>query len=115
MCFRDLARPAAGLGFAAIKPCVCKPVGFPDAEVNAVENQTGANLRPLDYWRLWLLDALLVGGGMLFFLATHYGTYEFFGQACAMALLPLIPVMVLVGGAGSTVFALTKILIEKRG
>ena len=31
-----------------------------------------------------------------------------------MALLPLIPVMVLVGGAGSTVFALTKVWIEKR-
>jgi hypothetical protein len=36
------------------------------------------------------------------------------GQALLMALLPLIPVMVLVGGAGSTVFALTKVLIEKR-
>ena len=31
-----------------------------------------------------------------------------------MASLPFIPVMVLVGGAGSTVFALTKVLIEKR-
>ena len=31
-----------------------------------------------------------------------------------MALLPLIPIMILVGGAGSTVFALTKVLIEKR-
>lgn len=51
---------------------------------------------------------------MLFFLATQYGTYEFFGKALFMALLPFIAVMVLVGGAGSTVFALTKILIEKR-
>lgn len=31
-----------------------------------------------------------------------------------MALLPFIPVIVLVGGAGSTIFALTKVLIEKR-
>ena len=69
----------------------------------------------MDYWRLWLLDTVLVSAGLLFFLATHYGTYEFFGKACAMALLPLIPVSVLVGGAGSTVFALTKVLIEKRG
>ena len=74
----------------------------------------GVNPRRINYWRLWLFDALLVSASMLFFLATHYGTYEFFGKACAMALLPLIPVMVLVGGAGSTVFALTKIWIEKR-
>jgi hypothetical protein len=31
-----------------------------------------------------------------------------------MALLPLIPILVLVGGAGSTVFAMTKVFIEKR-
>ena len=68
----------------------------------------------MDYWRLWLLDTVLVSGGVLFFLATHYGTCEFFGKACAMALLPLIPILVLVGGGGSTVFALTKVLIEKR-
>ncbi len=69
----------------------------------------------MDYWWLWLFDTVLVSAGFLFYLATNYGTYEFFGRACAMALLPLIPVMVLVGGAGSTVFALTKVLIEKRG
>src|SRR5665213_845158 len=99
---------------AAIKPCVCKPVGFPDADVNAVENQTGVNPRRINYWRLWLLDTVRVSAGILFFLALQYGTYEFFGKACMMALLPLIPVMVLVGGAGSTVFALTKVWIEKR-
>ena len=86
-------------------------------DVNAIENKTktGANLRPLDYWWLWLFDTVLASAGMWFYLATNYGTYEFFGRAGAMALLPLIPVMVLVGGAGSTVFALTKVLIEKRG
>ena len=68
----------------------------------------------MDYWWLWVLDTGLVGAGILFFLALQYGTYEFFGRACAMALLPFIPVMVLVGGAGSTVFALTKVWIEKR-
>lgn len=57
---------------------------------------------------------MLVSAGFLFFLATRFGTYEFFGKACLMALLPLIPVLVLVGGAGSTVFALTKVWIEKR-
>lgn len=82
---------------AAIKPCVCKPVGFPDADVNATENQEGVNPRQINYWRLWLFDALLVSAGVLFFLATQYGTCEFFGTACAMALLPFIPVMVLVG------------------
>jgi hypothetical protein len=82
--------------------------------VNTVETKAGANLRPLDYWRLWLFDAVLVSAGVLFFLACQYGTYEFFGTACLMALLPLIPILVLVGGAGSTVFALTKVLIEKR-
>jgi hypothetical protein len=50
---------------------------------------------------------------LLFFLSTRYGTYEFFGTALLMALLPLIPLLVLVGGAGSTVFVLTKRLIEK--
>jgi hypothetical protein len=78
------------------------------------ENKEGVNLRPIIYWRLWLFDTVLVSAGLLFFLATQYGTYEFFGKACAMALLPLIPVLVLVGGAGSTIFALTKVLIEKR-
>jgi hypothetical protein len=82
--------------------------------VNAVENKTGANLRPMDYWWLWVLDTALVSAGLLFILAAQYGTYEFFGKACAMALLPLIPVLVLVGGAGSTIFALTKVWIEKR-
>ena len=60
------------------------------------------------------MDTVLVSAGFLFFLATRFGTYEFFGKACLMALLPLIPVLVLVGGAGSTVFALTKVWIEKR-
>lgn len=84
--------------------------------MNVVENKTkdAARLRSLDYWWLWLFDTVLVSAGFLFYLATNYGTYEFFGRACAMALLPLIPVMVLVGGAGSTVFALTKVWIEKR-
>ncbi len=82
--------------------------------MNAVTNQTGANLRPINYWWLWVLDTVLVSAGILFFLALQYGTYEFFGRACAMALLPLIPVMVLVGGGGSTVFALTKVWIEQR-
>lgn len=90
---------------SANNPCVCKPVGFPDASVN---------LPRINYWQLWLFDTALVSAGILFFLATQYGTCEFFGKACAMALLPLIPVLVLVGGAGSTVFALTKVLIERR-
>jgi hypothetical protein len=98
---------------AAVKPCLCEPVGFPDADVN--ENQAGVNPRRINCWRLWLLDAVLVCAGVLFCLATQYGTYEFFGKACAMALLPFIPVIVLVGGAGSTIFALTKVWIEKRG
>ncbi len=68
----------------------------------------------MDYWWLWVFDTVLVSAGMWVFLATQYGTFEFFGKACARALLPLIPAMVLVGGAGSTVFALTKVLIEKR-
>ena len=79
------------------------------------ENPSGAKSRAIYSWRLWLLDTALVTAGLLFFLAAHYGTYEFFGKACAMALLPLIPLLVLVGGAGSTVFALTKVLIERRG
>jgi hypothetical protein len=82
--------------------------------VNTAENKTGANLRPTDYWRLWLLNAVLVSAGALYFLTVQYGTCEFFGTACLMALLPFIPVMVLVGGAGSTIFALTKVKIEKR-
>lgn len=73
------------------------------------------SLKGPNYWRLWLFDTLLVTSGMFFFLATHYGTYEFFGTALIMALLPLIPILVLVGGAGSTIFVLTQILIEKRG
>ena len=80
--------------------------------MNAVENQTSVNPRRINYWRLWIFDAVLVSAGILFFLATQYGTYEFFRKACAMALLPLIPIMILVGGAGSTVFALTKVWIE---
>jgi hypothetical protein len=82
--------------------------------LNTFENKSCASLNPINYWRLWLFDAVLVCAGVLFFLAAQYGTYEFFGRACAMALLPFIPVMVLVGGAGSTVFALTKVWIEKR-
>ena len=82
--------------------------------MNAIEIKTGTKLQPKDYWRLWVLDTVLVSAGILFFLALQFGTYEFFGKACMMALLPLIPVLVLVGGAGSTVFALTKVWIEKR-
>jgi hypothetical protein len=82
--------------------------------VNEATHPAGVNPHRINYWRLWLFDTGLVSAGILFFLALQYGTYEFFGQACAMALLPLIPVMVLVGGAGSTIFALTKVLIEKR-
>ena len=77
-------------------------------------HKPNVRLRPKDYWRLWLFDTALVSAGVLFYLATNYGTYEFLGKACAMALVPLIPVLVLVGGAGSTVFALTKVLIERR-
>lgn len=85
--------------------------------MNPIENQTPAprgRLRPITYWWLWVLDTGLVAAGLLFYLATNYGTAEFFGRACAMALLPLIPLLVLVGGAGSTIFALTKVLIERR-
>ncbi len=81
--------------------------------MNAAEDKPGTRLRPADYWRLWVLDTALVSAGCLFFLATCYGTGEFLGRACAMAMLPLIPVLVLVGGAGSTVFALTKVWIER--
>jgi hypothetical protein len=97
-----------------LKLCVYKSFGIIDADVNEISNQAGANPRRINYWRLWLFDTVLVSAGILFFLALQYGTYEFFGKACVMALLPLIPVMVLVGGAGSTVFALTKVWIEKR-
>lgn len=83
--------------------------------MTTLETKTGLNWRPIDFWRLWLLDTVLVTAGLLFFLSTRYGTFEFFGTALVMALLPLIPVMVLVGGAGSTIFVLTKRLIEKRG
>ena len=82
--------------------------------MNETEDKAGVQPGRINYWRLWVFDAVLVSAGVLFFLAAQYGTYEFFGRACAMALLPFIPVMVLVGGAGSTVFALTKVLIEKR-
>jgi hypothetical protein len=69
---------------------------------------------PVYYWRLWLLNTVLVGAGMLFFLAAQYATFEFFGKVWLRALLPLIPLLVLVGGAGSTLFVLTKVQIEKR-
>ena len=85
-----------------------------ETDVNDLTNKPNTRLRPIDYWWLWVLDTVLVTAGILFFLALQYGTYEFFGKACAMALLPLIPVIVLVGGAGSTIFALTKVWIEKR-
>lgn len=82
--------------------------------MNTTENKSSPILRATTYWRLWLFDTALVSAGILFWLALQYGTYEFFGRACAMALLPFIPVSVLVGGAGSTIFALTKVWIEKR-
>ena len=82
--------------------------------MNDLTNNPSERLRPMDYWWLWVFDSMLMCAGLWFFLATQYGTYEFFGKACAMALLPLIPVIVLVGGAGSTIFALTKVWIEKR-
>jgi hypothetical protein len=102
---------------SAIKPCVFNPVGSPETDVTTVATNApavGAAPRRIHYWRLWVLNAVLVSAGTLFYLATHYGTYEFFGTACLMALLPLIPVLVLVSGAGSTLFVLTKVLIEKR-
>lgn len=82
--------------------------------MNTIQSKAGVTFRPVVYWRLWLLDAVLVSAGVLFYLATHYGTYEFPEKALAMAILPFIAVMVLVGGAGSTIFALTKVQIEKR-
>ena len=85
-----------------------------ETDVNDLTNKPNTRLRPMDYWRLWLFDTVLVSAGMLFFLASQYGTREFFGKACAMGLLPLIPALVLVGGGGSTVFALTKVWLEKR-
>jgi len=81
--------------------------------VNVITGDESPVKLPINYWRLWLFDTVLVSAGVLFFLATQYGTYEFFGKACAMALLPFIPVIVLVGGGGSTVFALTKLWIAK--
>lgn len=83
--------------------------------MNDSSQQPNPRLRPINYWWLWLGDTVLVSAGCWFYLATHYGTYEFYGVALMMASLALIPVLVLVGGAGSTVFALTKIWIEKRG
>ena len=82
--------------------------------MNVIPNRNSGKLSPGTYWRLWLFNAVLVSAGMLFFLASHYATSEFWGKAYAMALLPFIAVMVLVGGAGSTLFALTKVMIEKR-
>ncbi|HEU5396323.1 MAG TPA: hypothetical protein VFV81_04095 [Verrucomicrobiae bacterium] len=66
-------------------------------------------------WRLWLLNAVLVSAAALFFLATQYGTFEFFRVALFRALFPFIAVIVLVGGAGSTIFAVTKVWSERRG
>jgi hypothetical protein len=82
--------------------------------VNAGKDKPQSTHQSLSYWHLWIFNAVMVGAGVLFFLAAQYGTYEFFGRACLMALLPFIPVMVLVGGAGSTIFVLTKVKIEKR-
>lgn len=81
--------------------------------MNTAESPINASLRPINYWWLWIGDTVLVTAGLLFFLAAQYGTYEFFGVALVMALLPVIPLLVLVGGAGSTIFALTKVWIEK--
>ena len=78
-----------------------------------IENQPNVSPGRINYWLLWLFDTALVSAGVLFILAIQYGTYEFFVRACAMALLPFIPVIVLVGGAGSTIFALSKVWIEK--
>jgi hypothetical protein len=79
-----------------------------------IETENGVIPRRTTFWRLWLLDTVLVSAGILFALAAQYGTYEFFGTACLMALLPFIPILVLVGGAGSTIFVLTVVMIEKR-
>jgi hypothetical protein len=83
--------------------------------MNPMAVATKAARPPVFYWRLWLFDTVLVVAGLLFFLAAQYGTPEFLGPACLMALLPLIPAVVLVGGAGSTIFVLSKVLVEKRG
>jgi len=82
--------------------------------VNAAENKMNGKPPVVNYWRLWLFNAVLVSAGMLGWLATQYGTWEFFGVACLMALLPFIPALVLVGGGSSTVFILTRVRIEKR-
>jgi hypothetical protein len=82
--------------------------------MNAAENEMPGKPPLVNYWRLWLVNAVLVSAGLLFFLAAQYGTYEFFGVACLMALLPFIPALVLIGGGGSTVFILTRVRIEKR-
>ena len=81
--------------------------------VNPVASQTAFRPPPSYYWWLWLLNALFVSAGLLLFLAAQYGTADFFGAACLMALLPFIPAIVLVGGAGSTIFVLTKVMVEK--
>lgn len=82
--------------------------------MSEIKNEPVAKLSPSCYWWLWLFDTALVSAGLLFFLAAQYGTHEFLGMACLMALLPLIPILVLVGGAGSTIFVLTKVMIDKR-
>lgn len=87
---------------------------FLNGTVNSVENQSERALHPVNYWRLWLLNAVLVSAGVLIFLATQYGTVEFFGVACLMALIPFIPIVVLVGGAGSWIFILTKDRLDQR-
>jgi hypothetical protein len=88
---------------------------FSEGKMNLSTDKPAAKLRPAVYWRLWVLDTVLVSAGLLFLLATQYGTAEFPGRAAAMALLPCIPLLVLVGGAGSTIFALTKVFAERRG
>ena len=80
-----------------------------------VENEVPVTLGGISYWQLWLFDTALVVAGVVFFLACQYGTYEFFGVACLRALLPSIPILVLVGGAGSSIFILTKVKMEQRG
>ena len=82
--------------------------------MNEIADSDKKNTQPISYWRLWLFDTLLVSAGILFFLAAQYGTVEFLGTTLVMALLPAIPVIVLVGGAGSSIFAVTKVQIEKR-
>lgn len=82
--------------------------------MNAAENKSPAVLSTRSYWWLWVFNALLVSTGILFFLATRYGTPEFFTIALGMAMLPFIPILVLIGGGGSSVFAVSKVVIEKR-